>query len=445
MIKDIDKYVFISYSTRDKNMADAICHYLEESGVPCWIAPRDILAGQSWAGAIVKAIRGCAAMILVYSKESNSSHQVANEIDKAFSCAKVIIPFIMDSTPMNDDFDYYLSRKHWLIAYPDYKEQLKPLYDVVVRNVPDLVPSQPMVAEKETAEPLAEEIGMDDVRLEEVTVAEEYGKKQSLSFLIGSLLARKQIDGKVPLLVPQWSEDVTDEVKSAINDMIAHMVWVEGGTFLMGATEEQKRWACADEKPAHRVTLSSYYICKFEVTQKEWQTVMGDNPSKNKGKNCPVTRVSKLDCDRFAEKLSACSGLCFSLPTEAQWEFAARGGNQSKGYIYSGSNELKEVGWGSSEYKGHPQSVGGKAPNELGIYDMSGNVSEWCCESKGKYTEEEVTDPKSIYKVGWLQEGQYVFRGGDYLSRKNCRVSYRASLSDDYKSDTIGLRLVINV
>ena len=132
------KFIFISYSSKDKYVADALCHYLEEHNIPCWIAPRDILAGQSWAGAIVKAIRDCSAMVLIYSADSNTSHQVANEIDKAFSCAKIIIPFIVDSTPMNDDFDYYLSRKHWLIAYPDYKDKLKPLFDSLIKLVPDL-------------------------------------------------------------------------------------------------------------------------------------------------------------------------------------------------------------------------------------------------------------------------------------------------------------------
>lgn len=133
-----NKFVFVSYSSKDKYVADALCHYLEEHHIPCWIAPRDILVGQSWAGAIVKAIRNCSAMVLIYSAESNSSHQVANEIDKAFSYGKTIIPFIIDSTPMNDDLNYYLSRKHWLVAYPNYKVKFKPLSDSLIRIVSDL-------------------------------------------------------------------------------------------------------------------------------------------------------------------------------------------------------------------------------------------------------------------------------------------------------------------
>ena len=131
-------FIFISYSPKNKNVADALCHYLEEHNIPCWIAPSDILPGQTWAGAIVQAISNCSAMVLIYTAESNASHQVANEVDKAFSYGKTIIPFIVDATPMNDDLNYYLSRKHWLVAYPNYKENFKPLVDSLIRLIPDL-------------------------------------------------------------------------------------------------------------------------------------------------------------------------------------------------------------------------------------------------------------------------------------------------------------------
>lgn len=130
-----NKYVFISYSSANKGIADATCHILEECGIPCWIAPRNIIPGKTWAGNIVQAIRDCSLMVLIYSEDSNSSSQVANEVDKAFSHGKIIIPFMVDSTPMNDDFDYYLSRKHWLVAYPDYKKMLMPLVEAVATNI----------------------------------------------------------------------------------------------------------------------------------------------------------------------------------------------------------------------------------------------------------------------------------------------------------------------
>lgn len=130
-----NKYVFISYSSVNKAIADATCHILEECGIPCWIAPRNIVPGKTWAGNIVQAIRDCAIMVLIYSEDSNNSSQVANEVDRAFNNRKIIIPFMVDETPMNDDFDYYLSRKHWLVAYPDYKEKLMPLVEAVALNL----------------------------------------------------------------------------------------------------------------------------------------------------------------------------------------------------------------------------------------------------------------------------------------------------------------------
>lgn len=130
-----NKFVFISYSSVNKPIADAACHILEEFGISCWIAPRNIVPGNTWAGNIVQAIRNCSIMVLIYSEESNRSQQVANEVDKAFSNGKTIIPFMVDATPLNDDFDYYLSRKHWLVAYPDYKEMLMPLVEAVATNI----------------------------------------------------------------------------------------------------------------------------------------------------------------------------------------------------------------------------------------------------------------------------------------------------------------------
>lgn len=142
---DNNQFIFISYSSKDKTVANAVCHYLEERGIPCWIAPRDIMPGETWAAAIVHAIRDCFAMVLIYSCESNTSHQVANEVDKAFSQAKTIIPFLVDSTPMCDELDYYLSRKHWLVAYPNYKEKLKPLAETLTKFFPHLKISSELV------------------------------------------------------------------------------------------------------------------------------------------------------------------------------------------------------------------------------------------------------------------------------------------------------------
>ena len=172
------------------------------------------------------------------------------------------------------------------------------------------------------------------------------------------------------------------------------MVEVRGGTFRMGATSEQGSDADSDENPVHSVTLSGYYIGKTEVTQALWKAVMGSNPSEFKGDNLPVEYVFWYDCQEFIRKLNALTGQDFRLPTEAEWEFACRGGNNSRGYKYSGSDCIDDVAWyvDNSGSKTHP--VATKLPNELGIYDMSGNVDEWCNDWYGYYSRGAQTNPK---------------------------------------------------
>ena len=222
------------------------------------------------------------------------------------------------------------------------------------------------------------------------------------------------------------------------------MVEVKGGTFRMGATSEQGSDADSDEKPVHSVTLSSYYIGKTEVTQALWKAVMGSSPSDTsalKVDNLPVERVSWNDCQEFIRKLNALTGQNFRLPTEAEWEFACRGGNNSRGYKYSGSNynDIDYMAWyaGNSGDKTHP--VATKLPNELGIYDMSGNVWEWCNDWCGDYTSGAQTNPKGP------DNGYYrVFRGGSLCgSARDCRSSNRFNYYPTVCGSDIGLRLAL--
>ena len=215
------------------------------------------------------------------------------------------------------------------------------------------------------------------------------------------------------------------------------MVWVEGGAFRMGATSEQGSDALDWEKPVHSVALSGYYIGKTEVTQALWKAVMGSNPSEFKGDDLPVECVSWDDCQEFIRKLNSLTGQHFRLPTEAEWEFACRGGNKSRGYKYSGSNYIDNVAWydGNSGKKTHP--VATKSPNELGIYDMSGNVWEWCSDWKGDYSSGAQTNPKGPY-VG----SNRVHRGGSWDDNaRHCRSSTRFSSSPGDRFIHFGLRL----
>ncbi|MEF2644124.1 MAG: SUMF1/EgtB/PvdO family nonheme iron enzyme, partial [Paramuribaculum sp.] len=216
------------------------------------------------------------------------------------------------------------------------------------------------------------------------------------------------------------------------------MIRVEGGSFSMGSDDSD---AGSDEKPVHSVSVSSFSIGKYEVTQKLWKAVMGSNPSHFKGDNLPVENVSWDDVQTFIRKLNQKTGKHYRLPTEAEWEFAARGGNRSRGYKYSGSNDIGSVAWydDNSNRKTHP--VGKKSPNELGIYDMSGNVYEWCQDwYDGKYySSSPYSNPKGP------STGSYrVFRGGGWYSCAGaCRVSYRFSYSPDDHYDNLGFRLAL--
>lgn len=212
------------------------------------------------------------------------------------------------------------------------------------------------------------------------------------------------------------------------------MIKVEGGTFLMGS----ENWYDS-EKPVHSVTLSGYYVGETEVTQALWQAVMGSNPSKFKGDNLPVEKVSWNDCQEFISKLNQKTGRRFALPTEAQWEFAARGGNKSQGYEYSGSNNIDDVAWymDNSSEQTHP--VGTKMANELGLYDMSGNVWEWCSDWYGDYSSSSQTDP-----VGPSTGSYRVLRGGSLNSYADyCRSANRFYHYPDFRSYDFGFRLVL--
>jgi formylglycine-generating enzyme required for sulfatase activity len=225
----------------------------------------------------------------------------------------------------------------------------------------------------------------------------------------------------------------------AVGQIEANMVRVRGGTFTMGCTVEQGGDCASDEKPSHQVTVSDYYIGKYEVTQKEWREVMGDSPSNFKNcDNCPVEQVSWEDIQQFLTKLNAKTGKTYRLPTEAEWEYAARGGASSRGYAYSGSNNLDEVAWYyyNSGNKTHP--VGQKKANELGLYDMSGNVWEWCADWKGAYSSGAQTNPKGP-STGAFR----VLRGGGWnAGAEACRSASRNSYYPVSRADLIGFRLV---
>ena len=260
-----------------------------------------------------------------------------------------------------------------------------------------------------------------------------------------------QVDDEETVVNVANKGSVTSEDKTfTVGGVTFKMIYVEGGTFTMGATSEQESDANKDEKPAHQVTLSGYYIGETVVTQALWKAVMekrkimgmiktDNNPSSFKGDDRPVECVSWNDCKMFISKLNSLTGKNFRMPTEAEWEYAARGGNKSRGYKYSGSDNIDDVAWydGNSGNETHPVKT--KNANELGLYDMSGNVWEWCSDWYGSYSSAAQTNPK-----GPDSGTRRVLRGGcwDFYARY-CRCSSRDDFDPDGRGIVLGLRLCL--
>lgn len=453
--------VFISYKSNDPNLgnydgnvADELCELLESVGITCWIAPRDIdLGTKGYARSIMEGIENCKIFLLVFSRYANESEYVASEIDAAFAAEKDIIPFCLDKTQPNRELRFYLGRKQWIYVEGDYHERFHEIVDALLQKL---------------------------------------GKK--------STVAQEHFDNRSEVLGPFSDENL---IKSfSVNGVSFNMVRVDGGEFIMGATPEQGTEVEDNEKSPHQVNLSSYYIGETQVTQALWQTVMGTNPSKNRNNlRCPVDNVSWDDCQKFIVKLNELTGMSFHLPTEAEWEYAARGGRKSKGYKYAGGNDLKLVAWyaGNSRFDDESQDptvsnkmclydllnkvtskrfqmpgeenwehitnkrsdkdalddksksrngeistigthiVAARLPNELGIYDMSGNVYEWCQGICGSYMLDNQDKPNDL-----ATECSHVLRGGScYSDALCCRVSYRCFDSHGTGLTGVGLRLAL--
>lgn len=223
-----------------------------------------------------------------------------------------------------------------------------------------------------------------------------------------------------------------------LDEIIQCMVEVEGGTFTMGAFGKYEKGAEEDEYPSHKVTLSDFFISAVPVTQAQWKAVMGNNPSSFIGDERPVTDVSWNDCQEFIKRLQQLTGIAFRLPTEAEWEYAASGGQKSGGYLYAGtSDNLDDYAWYGDHSDDNTHNVALKKPNELGLFDMSGNVLEWCNDYYGTYTSDEANNPQGpssgIFRV---------YRGGcSWSPAESCRITYRCSYEPTETYSRLGFRL----
>jgi len=228
-----------------------------------------------------------------------------------------------------------------------------------------------------------------------------------------------------------------EKIKTITNEYAGEMIFVKGGCFNMGSNNEDN-----DEKPVHQVCVDDFYIGKYEVTQNQWKEIMGSNPSHLKCDDCPVENVSWNDVQEFIQKLNERTGENYRLPTEAEWEYAARGGNKSKEYKYSGSNDIDNVAWYTKNSGGKIHKVGTKQANELCIYDMTGNVYEWCSDWYGSdyYKNSSLNNPQ-----GSSSGSRRVNRGGSWNCYPiGCCVAYRYYWFPDNSIINLGFRLVFS-
>lgn len=428
--------VFISYSSQDMKAAQAICHALEQNEIRCWMAPRNIPPGSDYGDVIEEAIKSCKVVVVIFSETAASSQWVKGELNIAFEEQKTIIPFRLDNTPMKGQNRVMLNKTHWIDAYPDYKTKFNDLVSAVAQAIGKIIdppPAGERPPKKDYKKAIT--IGLSAVILIAlVVVLYPIIAERVHSYTYDRLGLHVKLKG------------LSSSQEDALTSILDDMVLVDGGTFMMGNTEEMADYLTEQDSLSvnpHEVDLDNYYICKYEVTQKQWSTFL---PTEGKciadGENTAMDMLSWEDAKAFADTLSAITGLQFALPTEAQWEFAARGGTKTHHYIFSGNDDATEVGWTSFEKLTSAHEIGGKRYNELDLYDMTGNVMEWCSDYFDLYSPEKGVNPE-----GPSKGTNRVLRGGDFRidNLYDMKTTTRYFDAPFVNRKGAGLRLVINI
>lgn len=432
--------VFISYSSQDKDAANAICHVLEENNIRCWIAPRDIPAGAQYGDLIDDAIKSCQVVVVLFSETAAVSQWVKSEMNIAFDEQKVIVPVRLDNTPLTGLSRVILNQKHWIDAYPDYKTKFIDLLGAVSNALGIDVPH----IQKQI--PLSSKFYMTKKTWMGACIILICVGLCFACLLVRNIFHSYSYD-KNGLHVNV--KNLTPEQETVLSSILDNMVLVEGGQFVMGYVTDFDYLTEQDSLSAnsHTVKLGNYYICKYEVTQEEWKAFCSlEDKYIALGDKKAIDMLSWEDAANFAKILSEKSGLNFSLPTEAQWEYAARGGQESKGYLFSGysadDESVERVAWTSFDNLSSAQDVGLKQYNELGLYDMTGNVSEWCLDYYAPYKTEFADNPQGP------EEGlDKIYRGGDFRTPNlwDLKTTTRFYDAPFTKRKATGLRLVINI
>lgn len=384
--KNVSKQVFLSYSSEDKTSVEKICSLLESRGIICWMAPRDVVAGKDFGEQIIEAINSTKIMVIVLSANSNKSKFVKNEVERAFSKGKTVITFKIHEVEPSIALELFIASAQWIAAWnPPLESNVKVLSDTI----------------------------MEYIDLHEI---DERTNKESIT------QAANQ--------------------KSFNNSIGMEFVLMPAGEFDMGSPSNEAG-RNESEEPVHHVKIGkAFYMGKYEVTQKQWRSIMGKEPSLFKGDELPVESVSWSDVQNFITKLNQKEGENkYRLPTETEWEYAVRAGTTTRYSFGDEESKLDDYAWYGENAGGKSHDVGLKKPNPWGLYDMHGNVWEWVQDEWHNDYNGAPTDGSSWEGNGSLR----VIRGGAWNnSIRRCRSAYRNSTVMGTRLDIIGFRLLRN-
>ncbi len=432
--------VFVSYSRKDTKIVDEFVNRLEAEGIRVWIDRDGVESGDAFKRVIVNAIKESALFMFFSSVSSNASPWTTKEVSIAVHYDKPIIPIKIDRTIYNEDIEFDLVN----LDYIDYTEESmrQPMMDKLVRTIKSKLPRREENVEIDAeVKPQTEARECTSVAPKSVspvqnTPAKKEGKKGKkalwivlglLAVLASAALAFKLLGPREEL--PEVSSVALEDLTFNVKGVAFVMKPVVGEAFVMGGT---------DDNLAHEDSVRSFYMGETEVTQALWKAVMGDEPTQNggwteesgKGDNFPAYNVSWNDIQGFLKKLNTLTNRDFRLPTEAEWEFAAHGGKKANGYLFAGSPRVDEVAWYNKNSENTAHEVRQLKPNELCLYDMSGNVWEWCSD---------------LYDAD-AKDDMLVLRGGGWnRNADRCQVTFRGKGGPHFRGSSHGFRLALSL
>jgi formylglycine-generating enzyme required for sulfatase activity len=439
---------FISYSRKDTAVVDEFVNRFQREGFHFWIDRDGVESGDAFKRVIVNAIKESAMVLFFSSQTSNSSPWTTKEISVAVHYGKPIIPIRIDKSFYNEEVEFDLVN----LDYVDYTdpELRQPMMEKLVRTIKSKLPPRldECVGGLDNGAPQHHAVNdniqhlsamspmgvQPNLKKEEVVSASQPPKKKKTLWVVLGIVVLLALAALVlKLMGPNdKKQELTttnhEDLTITANGVAFVMKPIEGESFVMGGT---------DDAPAHDETVNTFYMGETEVTQALWKAVMGSEPTHNGGwtvesglgDNYPAYGISWNDIQKFMNKLNALTDKKFRLPTEVEWEFAARGGKKANGYLYAGSPRIEEVAWYNRNSGNITHEVKQLKPNELGLYDMSGNVWEWCVD---------------LYDENANDATMRVLRGGGWnRNADRCQVTFRGKGGPDFRGSSHGFRLAL--